>query len=118
MPKATAGMRRVREGEPGSDVLVVPIPIGLASVPLAREIEREVRLSGDPVEHVAAALQEPVVQVDRGRRLVAVRLVRRLQQRVTEAVGKYEIGGDPPFVLEIQLGLDAVKVARNEAAGG
>src|SRR5271157_801935 len=122
MHKSAAPMRRVRKSDSWSEVLVVPGPVRLLAVPLPGKGHLHqpagiLRVKRFSLCHVYATLGKPVIQADRGRYLVAMNLIGRLQQRVPHAASEHQVRCDAPGVLKVELALVAFEIAGDQLSG-
>ena len=60
---------------------------------------------------------KPLMDVDIGLYLLAIDLVRCLQQRIAQAISNGKVRACPPGILHIQLHFIGLEVARHQGAG-
>src|SRR5260370_27112009 len=100
MQDAAAGVRRVSEGKTRSQVFVIPSPKRLLPVRLSgkgfRNYAAILRVISLALLHRSRALVKPAIEADIGRHLIAVDLIRGLQQRIAYAAGENRVGGHAP----------------------
>src|ERR1700723_453621 len=93
--------------------MIVPVPIGLATVCLSRQCKINKWIKGLAFQHATRPLVKPISHAERRSYLSSSRLVWRLQQGVTQAVGHGQILPDAPGVLAIPLPLVRTEMAGN-----
>src|SRR5437660_11571484 len=120
MQNAVAGVRGVSEGKARGQVFVIPGPVGLLPVRLSgkgfRHYAAILRVISLALPHSGRALVKPAIEADTGRQLIAVDLIRGLQQRIAEPARQNQVGGKAPTVLEVHLTFCALKITGNQLA--
>src|SRR5580658_7417094 len=110
--------RGVRKGEAGSEVSVVRIPIGLASIRLSGQAKTDEWIVGQSFHHVRTALLEPVAQAEGGGHFLAGGLIGRQQQGVPQAIGHGQVGLQTPGILPVPLPFSTTEVPGNRRSFG
>src|SRR5712671_3101146 len=115
--KTATAMGRVRKRESGSKVFVVPSPIGLFPIRLSGKVHRNHRMISVPLHHGLCPFAKPVVQADTGRDLVAMSLVGRLQQRISQTSSEDQVRSQTPAVLRVHLAFGRLEIASEQFPG-
>src|SRR4030095_13439289 len=105
---------RIRHRNTRRDVFVVPSPVAGLAVRGAGKIHREQWIERVALHHVLHARVEKVVQADAGVYLIAVVFVRRLEQRVAQAVSEGQVWLDAPGVLRVELQFVVAEMATDK----
>src|SRR5690348_206154 len=121
--------RRPSEGDSGGEISVVPVPKWWLAIRLTRKAQSDqvgalvcqgniggTGIVGQSLLRQLTALTIEGAQVHRGRHLVAVHFVRRLQQGVASTKSQSQSGSYPQSVLGVPLRLVGSEMARDESA--